>query len=113
MVDPEWMCDRHLLGEHVECHMLAGAIGKGKSVRGYIDKGLVELNRLWMRHGELAAEMERRGMNHKSPFPARFHIDHGQFVVGGGGVDRARSAAELMCRCADCRRRFREHGHNR
>ena len=37
MVNPEILCRKHLLGEHVELHMLVGWIIKGKSIQGYLD----------------------------------------------------------------------------
>jgi hypothetical protein len=39
MVWPELMCRKHLLGEHVEIHMLLGALNKGHRVQGFINKG--------------------------------------------------------------------------
>jgi len=103
MVNPRWMCDQHLLGEHVECHMFAGSINKGKSVQGYINKGLLELHNLRRRHGEVATERNRRNMNHKSPFPTVVNIS---FCSSLGEIDRMKNLAELMCRCPDCRARF-------
>ena len=34
MVPVQYMCRKHLLGEHVEHHMLVGSIHKGLSMRG-------------------------------------------------------------------------------
>lgn len=67
LVNPKLMCDKHLLGEHVEMHMFAGCIRKGMSLQGYIDKGLYQPGWIGKRHDSLAAEMQERGMNHKSP----------------------------------------------
>ena len=46
MVDPRIMCRQHLLGEHVEIHMFVGAISRGKSVKGYLEKGLLEVHNM-------------------------------------------------------------------
>ena len=66
MVDPRVMCRQHLLGEHVEIHMFVGAISRGKSVKGYLEKGLLEVHNMYARHEELMEEMKRRGYNHSS-----------------------------------------------
>lgn len=42
MVPPIVMCQQHLLGEHVEMHMLIGAMKKGTSMAGYCQNGLME-----------------------------------------------------------------------
>ncbi len=97
MVPPRQMCRRHLLGEHVEIHMAAASLRLGKSLSGFIEKGLLGLHSLRARHDALVREMLRRGYRHASPLgriPRR----------SGGRVDRRRNAAELAARCADCLR---------
>jgi len=106
MVPPEELCDKHLLGEHVECHMFFGAIKKGKSVRGYLEGGLLEPYWLKQRHEVLAKEMRRRGMKHKSPmrFPKGFKPPGNQLVQY---VDPERNRFELIHLCEECRRRMK------
>ncbi len=97
MVQPRRMCRKHLLGEHVEIHMAAASLRLGKSVAGFLEKGLLELSSLRSRHDELVAEMLRRGYRHNSPLgpvPRR----------QGGKIDRRASAQELARRCPDCLR---------
>ena len=36
MVDPKKMCRKHLLGEHVEIHMMVGTLLKGRSIDGFL-----------------------------------------------------------------------------
>ncbi len=96
MVSPRKMCRRHLLGEHVEIHMAVASLRLGKSLAGFIEKGLLELHSLRARHDALVQEMLRRGYAHRSPLgriPA----------CSQGKVNRRRSAAELATRCPDCR----------
>jgi len=101
-VNPVLLCDRHLLGEHVEMHMLVGALNKGISTRGYQDAGLVVLSRIRSRHNALAREMTRRGMKHRSPLPP--------FTCRRGGhLDEAANLRELKRRCPACRQRIRKH----
>ena len=66
MVKPQLMCRKHLLGEHVEIHMLVGSIQRGKSVAGFLAKGLLEPQSIRSRHEILVVEMLRRGYTHKS-----------------------------------------------
>ena len=69
MVDPTLMCDQHLLGEHVELHMLAGTLARRRSIDGFIAKGLLEPGAMHERHEALVAEMAARGFMHRSPLP--------------------------------------------
>jgi hypothetical protein len=98
MVDPKYMCDRHLLGEHVECHMFAGCLDKGKTLTGYLNINLFDPSSLVKRHGELADEMLSRGFRHLSP------------LSGHSGdpspIDAARSLNDLLNRCVRCRQRY-------
>ena len=95
-VNPKLMCNQHLLGEHVEHHMFVGTINKGKSIKGYIDKGLVEVHNLRKRHDEIAQEMNKRGFNHSSPLPEFEH-------TFAGKVNREENLKELRKRCKRCR----------
>lgn len=97
MVPPRTMCRKHLLGEHVEIHMAVATLRLGRSVDGFLKKGLLELASLRRRHEELVAEMLRRGYRHASPLgpvPRR----------RAGKVDPQANARELARRCAQCRR---------
>ncbi len=95
-VDPKLMCRKHLLGEHVEMHMFAGTLAKGVSIQGYLDGGLVEVDRIRIRHDELAAEMERRGYRHSSPL----RDDCPSFCAGRVNADE--NLSELARRCPQC-----------
>jgi len=103
MVDPGRMCRQHLLGEHNECHMLAGCLARGKRIDGYVERGLVETAALEARHDQLAREMLLRGYQHKSPL-LNVTSDH------RGHVDRDESEAELKRRCPNCRRLLEHEG---
>ena len=103
MVDPKIMCRRHLLGEHVEIHMLVGTINRLKSIRGFLDKGLVEPQSIEHRHASLVTEMTARGYNHKSPLPSWIHP-----TVTGLPVDTEKSLTDLINRCPECEARYAE-----
>lgn len=61
------MCRKHLLGEHLELHMLVGSLTKGRSIQGFLDNGLLEPQNLISRHNRLVKEMIFRGYKHNSP----------------------------------------------
>ena len=94
-VDPKFLCRKHLLGEHVEIHMFVGTINKNISMKGYIEKGLVDPSKLTSRHQELVSEMKSRGYNHKSEL-----IEFSCNQVGY--VDIENNIIELSKRCPNC-----------
>ncbi|MBI2677903.1 MAG: hypothetical protein HYX28_03900 [Candidatus Koribacter versatilis] len=99
MVDPRKMCRQHLLGEHVELHMLVGSLRKGKSLAGFLANGLIEVHSVRARHAQLVREMRRRGYRHRSPLP--------RFTARKlGRVVRKKSLADLLARCHACRTLF-------
>jgi hypothetical protein len=98
MVDPWYMCDRHLLGEHVECHMFAGCIDRHKSVAGYVKNNLFDAASLTERHNKLAREMKSRGFLHRSPISI--------YAGESTPVNVQRSLDDLMNRCERCRNRY-------
>lgn len=100
MVPPNIMCNSHLLGEHREMHTFVGTILKtGKLGRGYFRNGLCEVHNIRSRHDALVAEMDFRGMRHRTPlkdFP----------VWTEGVVDKEHSFLELVRRCPNCLKRI-------
>jgi hypothetical protein len=102
MTNPRWMCNQHLLGEHVELHMFVGTLNKDRCVQGYLDKGLLEIHNLHKRHDELVAEMERRGMRHKSPLPVLLN------PCTTGCIDTEQNQRELLRRCKRCEEKITE-----
>jgi hypothetical protein len=98
-VPTKFLCTKHLLGEHVESHMYVGCIKKGTSLKGYIEKGLVEVHNIKNRHNELVLEMIKRGFNHKSPLEEFNCYD-------AGYVNSEQNINELKNRCKSCRERI-------
>ena len=98
-IDPKFLCRKHLLGEHVEGHMFIGCIKKGTSLKGYIDKGLVEIHNIKSRHDELSIEMKKRGYNHKTPMEEFEYKEIGY-------VNSNENLKELYRRCENCRNRI-------
>ena len=103
MVNPRIMCRQHLLGEHVEIHMFIGALNGKKSVKGYLQKGLLEVHNLHSRHNELVEEMKRRGYRHHSEVEEKWKTANRL-----GFIDRKQSLEELINRCSKCKIRYLE-----
>jgi len=101
-VNPSYLCNQHLLGEHVEMHMFAGCINKGVSLKGYLEKGLVEVHLIKERHEELVKEMLKRGFNHQSSLP-------GFKAWREGKVDVFNNLLELSNRCPKCKENIDKH----
>lgn len=95
MVKPSIMCRRHLLGEHKEIHQLIGCINKNKSIKGYLDNGLIEVHNARKRHSQLVKEMKKRGYHHQSKLKS-FKI------FKAGKVDIKKSMSDLKKRCKEC-----------
>ena len=102
MVNPKVMCRQHLLGEHVECHMFVGALKRKVQMKGYIDNNLMQPGSLQERHDQLAAEMENRGMNHKSPLK-EYDISHLPEKHQKHILNVECALTELTRRCERCR----------
>ena len=103
MVKPVMMCGKHLLGEHVELHMIFGHLIRGRHIRGFVANNCVEPTSLFARHEIIVAEMWSRGYRHRSPMTIDYKIfDHLDRDERACNVDRAVSLAELIRRCKDC-----------
>jgi hypothetical protein len=100
MVNPSLLCDKHLLGEHVELHMLAGCILKNKSIKGFLDKKIVNPSKIYERHKDIVKEMKKRGFNHRSDLP-----DLSGKELPACEVNVEKSVRELFSRCEKCRAR--------
>ena len=100
MVDPKIMCRQHLLGEHFETHVIATNIKKGRGIAGFIKNNAIEPQSVEKRHNELAAEMERRGMKHRSP------LNFSTEIYPDFKIDRDVSLKLLLGRCPRCAERM-------
>lgn len=108
MVNPKKMCTRHLLGEHLECHMFAGSISKGIKMDGYISNKLLEIQSLNLRHNDLAKEIKRRkfekygiAKEHKSMLK-EIDTNYCKQIK----IDINENEKELCKRCEDCKKRI-------
>ena len=98
MVNPRIMCRQHLLGEHLELHMFAGAINKHLSLDGYLRNNLLEPASIIARHSTLVSEMTRRGYHHKSPL-----VEINTNFLLDTRIDSKKSLDDLLARCERCK----------
>lgn len=101
MVDPKLMCNKHLIGEHGELHMLVGHLRLKHSVSGYVVSNAIELKSLETRHEALVNEMVYRGYSHKSPLviPDYSYLSLEEVNYE---VDRGEATRLLLRRCTKC-----------
>ena len=104
MLPTAGMCRKHLLGEHVELHMLLGSLRRGKNIEGFLSGGLVDPQRIFARHQELVAEMTRRGYKHNSPLDEQECATLVDGYWGRAAIDTDANARDLHQRCPDCAR---------
>ena len=109
MVPPQCLCRKHLLGEHVELHMLVGTLRRGKSIAGFLAGGLVAPMDIFQRHEALVQEMLRRGYRHQSPMSKTVFeeaLEHVSPESLKGHVNWKENLAVLRQRCGDCKHRI-------
>ena len=102
MIDPEYMCDKHILGEHGELHKHRHIFEKQHSISGRIDP-IVQIEPMFLkqRHDALVEEMEARGMNHDSPF-AWVNVSYLPHSERMAQVDMEYNIQDLADRCPAC-----------
>jgi hypothetical protein len=107
MVNPKILCRRHLLGEHVELHMFAGAFAKGTRAGRFVTENLLEFGALRSRHEELVREMKARGYKHGSPWKPLPKCEQITKAERAAKIDRPAALAELLRRCPECSANFK------
>lgn len=106
MVSPELLCKKHLMGEHFEIHLHRHNFVKRHSISGRVSPiVLIEPESMEERHNRLAAEMQKRGYNHESPFvnPDLSYLPDTERYAK---ADITYNIADLMNRCPDCSERI-------
>ena len=108
LINPEYLCRQHLLGEHMEIHSHKNVFLKKHSIFGRIyPEAQIEPEAMKQRHDELAEEMIRRGMNHKRPYemPDLSYLPKDQREAK---VDRLKSL-KLLLKCSECKKRYDQY----
>ena len=103
MTDPSIMCRKHLLGEHVEIHMIVGHMKKFRSIKGFVKNNCIEPESLMSRHSQLVNEMVSRGYNHKSELDIPVNLlDYLSEEDRLAKVLANLSLEDLTTRCSNC-----------
>lgn len=110
MVPTEIMCDRHLLGEHHEIHMLEGCLENDKDITPFLG-GLVLPEKMHARHAAIIYEMEQRGFKHNSPLTSLSALVRTPRTLLKRLI--LHNMAELEIRCAACKTRQKLHKINK
>lgn len=106
MVNPEVLCNKHLLGEHGEIHKHRHNFVKQHSISKRVSPVVqIEPQSMGSRHDMLAEEMLHRGMNHQSPFiqPSISYLPIGEQQAV---VDIKNSLNDLSNRCPECAKKI-------
>ena len=110
MVNPVFLCTKHLSGEHGEIHKHRHNFVKGHSVAGRIAINACEPSAMKARHDELEAELQRRAIEagrkppcspYELPDLSYLPEEHRDFKV-----DREASLTMLVERCPACAARM-------
>jgi len=105
MIEPQLLCNKHLLGEHFEIHKHKHNFEKKHSIAGRLFPFVqIEPSSMELRHDILASEMLRRGMNHQSEY-TQPDISYLPAENQNAKVNIKESKKELFKRCINCRKR--------
>jgi hypothetical protein len=112
MIDPRYLCRKHLLGCHLEHHMFLGALKKGKRLKGFFLNNCFEPKSLKSSHDELVLEMQHRTYNHQTPISQEEFDDAIKNLTDeemDWCIDREASLKDLLMRCVECGARFNHY----
>ncbi len=103
MINPVYLCNKHLNGEHGELHKHRHVFLKKQSISGRIHPVVqIEPASMKVRHDELSEEMIRRGMQHKSPYEQP-DLDYLPPKERFAKVDATQSFIDLTSKCELCK----------
>jgi len=105
---PEFLCQKHLLGEHGEIHKHRHNFEKHHKMTGRIfPVVLIEPANMQTRHDELVKEMLARGYNHQSPYiqPDISYLPENE---QNARANLEYNLEDLMNRCPERRQRIEE-----
>lgn len=102
-IDPKFLCNQHLLGEHFEIHKHRHNFEKKHKINKRVDPIVqIEPENMEKRHNELVEEMRKRDMKHNSPYtqPDISYLPPWQQRVK---IDKDLSISDLINRCKNCK----------
>lgn len=106
MLNPEYMCVKHIVGEHGEIHKHRHNFAKKHNMGKRLSERQIFPAYMKARHDELA-----KYINHKSEYeqPDISYLgDDGEIYPDF--IDYSRNMYDLCDRCPDCRKKFKEAG---
>lgn len=107
MINPKFLCDKHLLGEHGEIHKHRHCFLKRHNINGRIKPVVqIEPKSMSVRHDILAAELLRRGFKHQSAYIMP-DINYLPEDLRDVKVDKDLSIRDLVSRCSECAKNLR------
>ena len=106
MINPQLLCNQHLLGEHSEIHKHRHIFVKHYSISGRIFPIVqIEPTSMEIRHNELVIEMQKRGFHHNSSY-VQPDISYLPIEQQNAKVDLEYNLKDLYNRCEKCRERI-------
>ena len=103
MIDPKFLCRKHLLGEHGEIHKHKHNFVKKHNITGRIVPNVqIEPLSMLNRHDSLVKEMLQRGYNHNSIYEMP-DVSYLPIELRTAKVDIEKSIDDLSERCVECR----------
>jgi hypothetical protein len=106
-INPELLCNKHLIGEHGEIHKHRHNFVKKHKITNRITPIVqIEPQNMETRHNQLAIEMLRRGFNHNSPYelPDLSHLNDKERYAK---IDINISIRDLKNRCPQCNEKLK------
>jgi hypothetical protein len=113
MVEPSSMCRKHLLGEHVELHMMVASLRKKRKLDGFFRTNCIEIKSIESRHNKIVVELHRRGYNHKTDLLcgeqdySYLPLEQQEYKI-----DVNKSLSDLTTRCTECMERNKLHANH-
>lgn len=102
-LEPQVLCDQHLLGEHRELHAIWTVLSTGRKGYAHHPETLRwrgRLAALYARHEAQVAEMGRRGFRHLSPLDPRLATGEAlQTELVDSLADQRARLADKPCAC--------------
>ena len=101
-IDPKFLCQKHLIGEHGEIHKNRHIFVKKYKITKRITPIVqIEPENMQKRHDELVLEMLKRGYNHNSPYeqPNLSYLNNNERYAQ---ININISIKDLINRCPEC-----------
>jgi hypothetical protein len=103
MVNPKILCKNHLLGEHFEIHKAVSNLRQsGTWTKSLTKHGYLNPQSFKERHDILVKEMKNRGYKHNSI------LNVSDITLEHGDINVIKSLHDLIERCNDCFKQYKE-----